>query len=68
MSFPLLDCSTCLDIDGHMKGARAICRHTDGVVISCEEIESVNLGCNQTPIKGSYMCINHQDTKKDGKV
>ncbi|XP_062572427.1 uncharacterized protein LOC134234383 [Saccostrea cucullata] len=53
------DCSQALIIDGHMKGTRLVCDFMEGD-ICCEEIGSITVGCNQTPVKGSYFCVNHQ--------
>lgn len=57
------DCGAALILDGHMKGTRLVCDHSYGRIVQSDEVGEVELGCPQTPLKGSYYCLEHQSDR-----
>ena len=53
-----LNCSKLINIDGNFKCNRIKCVFS-GIEIEFKEYKNIEIGCNKTPMRGSYFCQNH---------
>jgi hypothetical protein len=53
-------CIRTVTFDDYWKIARSKCYY-DQMTLKTEELESIQLGCTQTPSRLSYYCPNHKN-------
>ena len=53
------ECSKAFGMDGHFKCKRSVCDARDEVFITCPELGDIPVGCQKTPILGSFHCSDH---------